>query len=726
MAKKKKDIRNAADDAPAREPDPAVQALDRSEELSTQPDVKEALLEILDDVTRGFTDQWTRSDDQMDYWDIYNCVLGPKQFYSGNSRIFVPIVHNAVNARVTRFVNQIFPQSGRNVECTTEDGTVPHALIALLEHYVSKTHLRTRVLPALLRNGDVEGQYNAYAHWVENTRHVVQRVQKTPVVEGTPIEGEEVEDIEEETLVHQYPSVEVIADADVLVLPQTADSVEEALQTGGSATVVRRWSKAKIRRLIKDKEIDEEAGEALIKEMTTPEDPQVINKPKRMAESAGIQNVRGVKQAVIYETWTMLKVGDERRIVRAFLGGPTKVLGCKRNPHWADKIPLISVPVEKIQGAFKGQSKIKPVADLQYLANDACNEGMDSAAYALMPIIMTDPEKNPRVGSMVLSLAAVWETSPQSTQFAQFPELWKQAFEIISGAKAEIFQALNVNPSMITQQMPGTKKKLNQAEIAAEQQVDILTTADAVTVVEEGVLTPMLSRWIEMDHQYRTEEITVRQYGEMGTRANMEKIDPIQFNRRYQFRWFGVEAARNAQQIQQQIAGMNILRSIPPQQLNGYKLNLVPIVEQLVENTFGPRLAPLVFESPEMQLPVPADQENALLAEGFDVPTHDMDDDNAHIQQHMMALQQAGGKHGKKFQVHIMQHMQQRARKQMAAMAAQQGQGLQGIPGGAGPGVAGTPRPGAQPGTPRPQGPPGMIPQDQLRAGAGAMPRRMA
>ena len=33
------------------------------------------------------------------------------------------------------------------------------------------------------------------------------------------------------------------------------------------------------------------------------------------------------------------------------------------------------------------------------------------------------------------------------------------------------------------------------------------------------------------------------------------------------------EQARAAQQIQQQIAGMNVIRGIPPQQLNGYKVN---------------------------------------------------------------------------------------------------------------------------------------------------------
>ena len=214
----------------------------------------------------------------------------------------------------------------------------------------------------------------------------------------------------------------------------------------------------------------------------------------------------------------------------------------------------------------------------------------------------------------------------------------------------------------------------------------------------------------------------------MGLRAGMEQIPPVQMDRRYQFRWFGVEQARSAQQVQQQIAAMNVIRGIPPQQLNGYQINFVPIITQLVENTFGPRLSPLVFVSPEAQLPVPVEQENMLLAEGFEVPIHPQDDDMQHLQAHMQLLKMMqmgeGPKNTKKIQTHIFKHVQQGQQKQQAAMQQQmQGQqqpGQPGVPGGAiggqaQPGVAGTPRIGAQPGQPRSQGPPGMIPQDQMR-----------
>lgn len=702
----------------------ALRKLDRNEELSTKKAINKALLDVYKDVEKGFDDQRPRADQQMDDWDIFNCQLGPKQFYNGTAQLFMPIVRNAIEARKTRFTNQIFPTSQRNVEVISSDDTQPNALVAMLEHYVKKARLRTQVMPALMKNGDVEGQYNIYVSWRKTTRHVVQRVKKpVEVDEGVEDPDSEVETIEEETLKHGAPKVEVIADSDILVLPQTADSIDEAIAEGGSVTILRRWSKTKIRQMIKDGDLEKKAAQKLLKTMSDETGgSQKPDKPKEMVDAAGIKKDGRGKFALAYETWTILNIDGERRICRAYLGGPDNVLGCKRNPLWSDHLPLVSCPVAKVQGAFKGRSQIDPVRDLQYLANDTINEAADSAAYALMPIIMTDPAKNPRIGSMILSMAAIWETNPNDTKFAQFPELWKQGLEMVATIKSEVFQTLCVNPAAITQS--NSLKKQNQAEVAQNQQVDILTTADAVTVVEEGILTPMLNRMIELDHQYRDEEMTVAQYGELGHRANMEKIPPIQFNRHYQFRWLGVESARNAQMIQQQIAGMNVIRGIPPDQLNGYKVNLVPVISKFIENTFGPRLAPLIFISPEMQLPVPVNEENMLLSEGYKVPTHEMDDDDQHIQAHMMAMKinegQSGAGSAKKFQEHIFLHMQQKQRKQQAAM--QQQQGAPGMPGGAGPGVAGTPRPGAQPGQPRSQGPAGMIHQDQM---PGSMPRKM-
>lgn len=734
-----------SDIAEEREEEPATSP-DRKANLAKNPRIRRELLRVFKEVQQGFMDQVERSNQQMDYWDIYNCKLNNNQFYSGNSKIYVPIVHNAIEARVTRFANQIFPQSGRYVEVTTEDGTLPQATAALLEHYVRKSKLRTKVIPALLRNGDVEGNYTLYINWCSTERHIAVRVeQPAETDEGLDIPETDVDDIKESTITDAYPDVEVIADADLLVLPFTSDTIEEAVRDGGSVTILRRWSSGKIRKLIVEGVIDKEIGGDLIRSMQKPTETSRFNKEKRMVDAAGIKtNDNGARYAAIYETWACVKVKKERRIVQAFYGGQERILGARINPNWSDRIPILSVPVKKIAGSFKGLSLVKFCADQQYAANDAANMGNDSAAYGLMPVVMTDPEKNPRIGSMVLALSAVWETSPNDTQFAEFPQLWEPALKIVAAATAQIATTLSVSPAAITQQ--ANDKNLSQAEVSNEQQVDILTTADAVTVLEEGILTPLLTQFAELDHQYRDAPLLVKQYGEMGVRLQMELIPPLQMDRRYQFRWFGVEAAQNAQQIQQQIAYTNVLRGIPPQQYPGYQLNLIPIITQLTENTFGPRMAPLIFQDMRSQLSIPIELENQLLAEGIDLAVHPMDNDVQHIQAHLPLL--FGGDPAGVVRVHIERHKMSMEQKtassmQMSGMPPPTGipqgatmvgglspsppAGEPGIPGGSmggqpQPGVAGTPRMGAQPMSPRFQGPPGSIHQDRLKS-AGKMPR---
>jgi len=718
-----------------------ARGVSRRADISRRPKIKDDLLDVFKKVEEGYRDQWNRSNDQQDYWDIYNCILTSKQFYVGNSKIFVPIIHNAINARKTRFTNQIFPQAGRYVEVTSTDGTRPDALASLLEHYVRKAKLRTKVMPALCKAGDIEGHYNVYVSWCRRKRHVTWRSAAPPeLVEGTGMPNPAMEpiiDIRHAEIEAAHPEVEVLADSDVLVLPVTVDDIDEALDEGGSVTIIRRWTKEKIQQMIDEGAIRADAGKELQDRLQKKVAPEDINQAKTLADAAGIKGVQSARHALVYETFTKLKIKGERLLCQAFYGGEQRILGARRNPLWSDRVPLLSVPVEKVGGLFKGRSKIADCADLQYAANDAVNEAWDSAGYSLLPIVMTDPERNPRTGTMVMSMAAVWETDPKSTQVVNFPQLWQHGFEMVAQCKAEVSQTLSVSPAAITQGTPTAQRgKTNQAQVAQEQQVDILNTADSVTVLEEGVLTPMLNLFIEMDHQYRDEEITIRSFGEMGLRAAMEAIPPVQMDRRYQFRWFGVEAARSAQQIQQGIAAMNVIRGIPPQQLGGYQINLVPIITQLTENTFGPRLAPLIFVAPEQQLPVPVHQENALLAEGFEVPTHPMDDDQQHIQAHAQLMQQiqmsGEGRNLKKVQTHIWRHMQQAQAKQQAQMQQQQAmqqQGQPGVPGGQiggqqQPGVAGAPRIGAQPGAPRSQGPPGLIPQDQLRD-PNAFPRRV-
>lgn len=279
----------------------------RSDELSTKSAIEDAFLEVMDEVEKGISDQRDRTDEIMDAWDAYNCKLGAKQFYNGNSQIFVPIIADAIGARVTRFTNQIFPISQRNVEVTTENGDIPHATIALAEHYIRRAKLRTQIIRPLIVNGDVEGHYTLYVGWKEVKRSVVRRDSLPLIVDGVeqPDLGS-VDDIVEEDIVEGEPDIEVIADNDLVVLPATADSIEDALCQGGSVTVIRRWTKAKIKQLIKDGEIKDDVGEDLIKAMKKVAETGQRDTAKKLAQAAGVK--RGGNYTLVYETWTNLKL----------------------------------------------------------------------------------------------------------------------------------------------------------------------------------------------------------------------------------------------------------------------------------------------------------------------------------------------------------------------------------------------------------------------------------
>ncbi len=256
-----------------------------------------------------------------------------------------------------------------------------------------------------------------------------------------------------------------------------------------------------------------------------------------------------------------------------------------------------------------------------------------------------------------------------------------------------------------------------------EQQVDILGASVEVQAAEE-----LLSEWVrraaEYDAQFRSDTVMVRSVGELGIKAQMEEVPPIQMGKRWRFRWFGAEVARTSQQIQQQIAALNVLMPMsqnPSVTQAGYRMNLVPFIRTVTESAFGPRLAPEIFEKISDKLAVDPELENAMLAERMHIPVSPMDDDPKHIQAHLQAAQQTTDLVAKTmFGQHIQAHQQQMQVKQAAQMMKQMQQAMQ-QGGGGGQG----PRPGGQPAMPR-QGrqPPGAIHPDQQRGGLVQMPRR--
>jgi hypothetical protein len=191
----------------------------------------------------------------------------------------------------------------------------------------------------------------------------------------------------------------------------------------------------------------------------------------------------------------------------------------------------------------------------------------------------------------------------------------------------------------------------------------------------------------------------------------MQSIPKNSWDERYFFQWTGTDFVLNMQRMQQQIATMNVLRGVPPQQLQGFRVDVTPILEKLVDNVFGSELGSRILIDERNKFSVPPQVEDEMMHNGIDVDVHESDDDMQHIQQHQSAAQATGDPHGLE-RTHLRKHMAALQKKRQMAAPPPPQQGQPGAPGGGAPGMAGTPRLGAQPAPQRPvQQPPGAIPQ---------------
>ena len=645
------------------------------------------------------------------FWDIYNCVLNENQSYSGTSHVFVPAVRDAIEARVKRFQSMLFPKIGNQIDVISESGDRPDATVAVLEHYVLSSKLEN-ISPALLRTGDVEGQWSLEVMWSKKET-IARRVRQTFDHDSQS----EVLSLQAETVVHEGPRVEVVAAQDLGVHPATAECVDDA------EIVVRRlWlTDGGMNKHVDEGWFDKEArGKAQKSSKRSPGAARAADAGQRLGPASDSDLY------CVYKIWCDIRFPGEKEKTPAivFMTSANNVLGIHVNQYWSRRVPIVSAPVEKIAGSFWGKSKIAHVEQMQYLLNDMINEGSDSAGFSVMPIVMTDPVKNPMVSSMILGLGAIWQTNPNDTQFVEFPPLWQHAFQTAAAIKMQIMESMDVNESMLGAAPRGRK---NAQAIAQESQAAMASIVDTVRRLEAEIFTPLLEWFYELDQQFRDDELLIMQTGRIGMQAKIERIAPFQLYERYWFKWNGSEQMMGAQRIQQMIAFMNVARGIPPQQLGNRRLDIGPILDFIAESVCGPVMKGEVLIDMTKQGSMDPHMEDEIMVNGIALPVHPTDNDVDHIKDHQETARATGDPHAT-IRAHIMEHVKQMRAK--TAMLQPPAGGMPGVPGGEGPGggqpapgVAGTPRPGAVPGAPRGvQNPAGAVHPDHM-VDAAAMPR---
>ncbi len=680
----------------------------KPENFASNKKIVERAEKLYQQIESGYTEEKKEQTRNIEeYWKVYNCELGDDQQYNGDSQIYEPITRDALEARRKRFTAMLFPSVGENIECISEQGDIPQATLAMQQYYVRKMDLRA-MASMLFLNGDVEGQYSVMLDWVRKEREIT--VKKSTLIDDST---EEIPSIEKEIVVDEMPEVTIIAAQDLWFFPSTITDIQDA----EIVSVALRLTDDALDDMVERGLLLKKPVDQLVKSAGTDQSKWAAR--ARTAE-AGVKIKAGQKFTLIYQVFTRLKIEDKKVPVIIFYGGESDILGIIKNPYWSQKIPIITEPVDKVAGTLWGKSRVAPVAPLQYQLNDICNMGMDSAMYTLLPIVMTDPLKNPKTGSMVMAAAAIWETSPADTNIVDFPPLYQHALTLRGSIKQQIMESMDVNETMLGVAPQGRK---NAAAVGQQSAEGMATIGDVVKRFENGVMNQILQWNYELDLQYREEDLMIVQQGEHGVKAILERIPPQQVSTRYWFKWLGADQAMGAQRVQQMIGFMNVLRGIPPEQLNGRKLDIGPILDFASEAVFGPTLAQNILIDQRHMMSLPPEIENEILHNNLPAHVSPDDDDLYHLQSHQAAAALTGDRYGG-FRVHIMEHMQSMQRKQME----QQPKGQPGIPGGMGlaggpqAGVAGTPRPGSMPAEQRVvQNPPGAINPDQMQDGMAGM-----
>lgn len=676
-------------------------------------------------IVKAYRDKEEQQDRIFEYWNVYNAQPDANQQYTGNSMGYIPVVRDCINARSKRALSQLFPSNGKHVDAVASDNETPYTALSLLEYYIRKLKLKS-VIRSDLVAGDTTGQWNLMVDWTKNKHRITKLVRKNPIL--TSIDGEDIEDLEiedptdeiesteDETITEEGPEVVDFATEDLAVLPPTCMDLQKA----AAVSVRLRMSAENVREMVDQgvfilpKGTDIE-GFCYPNESMNRKDPE-----KKAIHDAGIRTDGTERFAMIYMTYAKLEFDDgmpQSGII--YYGGQDVIVGIIKNPLWSGKIPIISNPVERLQGSFFGRSKIEPVKFMQWACTDFFNMGTDSAMYSVLPIYKADPLKVPNWASLTMGLAAVWPVAPGDLEPMVTPALWKDSAQVCDMIERRIWQSLDVNEMMMGR-MPAGRK--NNAMIGGVQQEQMVSISDHASRYEEVQLEPLAEMLFEFDQQFRTADLMIVQRGEIGVKAKVETVPVMQWGTKYFFRWLGTEFMRGMQQLQQQIAWMNVLKGVPPQALNGRQLDVTPILEAGTENIFGPDMAPRILVDKRNQFTISPDVENEMLHNGFVVDVHEADNDPEHLQSHMRAAGLATDPLGL-FKAHMAAHMAQMQRKREMQMAQSGGQRMPGAPGGPGggpgaappQGVAGTPRPGAIPAMPRgTQQPPGAIHADQM------------
>ena len=540
-------------------------------------------------IKKLFEDKFKANANISRYWRIFNADRDVNHTYTGISQSYTPEVRAATSIICENVMASLFSDILKHVTVTSfEDAAVNNDITSLMEHYIKTSNLEAMCF-SILKSGVVTGQVCAKVEWF------VDKVKSN----GTAIEFDDVTGessiVDAEVVnVVQRPMLREIMVEDLVVYPATSSSINNA------QIVCHRdyIHLEQLKEMIKTNHINNvniSDAERVYKNnsqiISSNEFAHILNRIK----DNGMTEVSIGDVMPLYveyfkcDGWSYIAYWTDSGVL----------LGIVKNPLDSKKIPIISYALEMTEGSFFGTSKYSTVDTLQYQLNDNTDKLQDFFHFNLYPVTKVDPTACPYYATLTYSPGVVWPVPPNA--ISQDPPTYVDSNLIVSiqQAKQEIKEKMGITELLAGTATQGRK---TNALIGALERTGNTTVAGYSRKFELNFLTPLMQMWFELDCQYRDESITAVNLGSTGVLSSLKDISVFDTPDKFIIEWSGLNNASTMQRIQQQIAAVNVLQGIPPQLYAGYRLNLIPLIQNMVDSAFGVTQGAQVFINLEAEM----------------------------------------------------------------------------------------------------------------------------
>jgi len=578
-----------------------------------------------------------------DYWKAWNAQSIDSQ-YDGFHTVTLPFAHDAIEACVKRDVATFFPVSNEWVTATGPDQEVSYKISKLLNHHLVSSEFMDTIR-IVDRTARVTGTGILYADW-END---LDPDEEEPDLETlNPLAEQEVE---EGTVFRS------VGPENFLVEPITCLSLKKA-----SLVAERRFLDVGMYRRLVEEGVYE-ASKDLEKYLKGDIDEGLKDILEAKNSGIGLKGEGLSTVIIVVDVFTEFEGKDMLITLSKGI-----VLRAEESPFGKER-PYFGVSRKQDGQSFFGHGDIQYIMGMAEAANDFINQGLDSATYALCPVVSVDPKTSPNYKSFVMEPGAIW-TGGSATPL-QMPNLANEALGLVNDIKMQIQTTMGLTPPVNIDQ--GSRKP---AAVAAMMQAEIqLAEQDWARSFEQNILIPAAQWILELDQKHRKNPVTTFGVSEELMTIDLSGLDPKQFL----LTWQGSRQATNPAKSQQVLTALNILSKVPPQALGGKTLDLSPLLEYLFGTVFALPVADKIISDPRENTSIDPRIENQGLAVGVYLPVHKQDDDMLHIQVHSQLQTPESQNHIQEHlkQAHLKMQAQQQAQMAQIAQAQQRQQGAQ-------------------------------------------------